>query len=198
MNALYQEAINTFASLFEEAKAAGEPDRTAMIVSSVSEDGRPSARAVLLKDFDERGFVFYTNFHSRKGQEILARPHVALTFLWMHVRNQLQIRIEGKAEQVSEAEADRYFASRHRDSRIGAWASHQSETLDSRQRFEDRIAQYETEFEGRDVTRPPHWSGFRVVPDRIEFWYGAQYRLHERQYFERDANGEWSKRMLYP
>lgn len=193
-----QEALRTFAGLFEEAQQAGEVDPTAMVVSSVGADGRPSARAVLLKHYDARGFCFYTNFESRKGEELQVNPHAALTFLWLKVRNQIQIRIEGRVEQVSEAEADAYFASRHRDSRIGAWASEQSRTLPSRETFVQRIAEFERRFEGSDVPRPPHWSGFRVVPDRIEFWYGAQYRLHDRHLFERDADGMWTKRLLYP
>jgi pyridoxamine 5'-phosphate oxidase len=143
---------------------------------------------VLLKSFDERGFVFYTHLHSRKGRELDTNPRAALLFLWRSLREAgIQARIEGAVEQVDDHEADVYFASRPRLSQIGAWASTQSETLSSRQ-----------EFEGRDVPRPQGWSGYRVVPEAIEFWYGAQFRLHERWRYERGDIGQWTKRMLYP
>jgi len=196
--ALLTEALDTFARWFDEAAAAGEPDRTAMTVATAALDARPSARTVLLKTFDARGFVFYTHLDGRKGRELQANPHAALLFYWPRVRLGVQVRIEGTVEIVGDAEADAYFAVRPRVSQLGAWASKQSETLDSRETFDQRMAQVEREFEGRDVPRPPRWTGLRVKPEKIEFWYGAEYRLHERWLYERDRAGDWAKRMLYP
>ena len=195
---LYAEAIATFAELFDAALAAGEPDRTAMTVATATLDARPAARTVLLKHFDARGFVFYTHLDGRKGRELQANPHAALLFHWPRVRQGVQVRIEGDVVLVDDAEADAYFASRPRGSQLGAWASLQSETLDARATFDARLADVEQRFAGRDVPRPPRWSGLRVKPERIEFWYGADYRLHERDLYERDRAGDWSKRMLYP
>ena len=197
MTDLPAEILSTFDTLFAEAQSAGEPDRTAMALAT-SVNGRPSARTVLLKAHDARGFVFYTHLDGRKGRELQANPHAALLFHWPRVREGVQVRIEGDVEIVADAEADAYFASRPRGSQVGAWASEQSTTLDSRDTFEQRIARFEREFEGREVPRPPRWSGFRVVPRAVEFWYGAQFRLHERWLHERGADGAWSKRMLYP
>lgn len=198
MSSLPDDLLATFQTLFDEAAAAGEPDRTAMTVASIGDDGRPSARIVLLKAFDARGFVFYTHLDGRKGRELQAHPQAALLFHWPRVRDGVQVRIEGDVEVVSEAEADAYFASRPRGSQLGAWASKQSETLDARETFDARLARFEAEFDGRDVPRPPRWSGFRVVPRAVEFWYGASFRLHERHLHERGADGTWSQRMLYP
>ena len=197
MTDLYAEALDTFAQLIEQAKAAGDPDATAMTLATADAQGRPAARTVLLKAVDERGFVFYTNYQSRKGQQLTENPQAALLFLWKTLRDQVQVKIEGTVEPVDLAEADAYFASRPRPSQIGAWASLQSQTLDSRDTFEARIDAFEKKFEGVEVPRPPHWSGFRVVPEMIEFWYGARFRLHERQRYER-VDGQWRKRMLYP
>jgi len=194
----YLEALATFDLLFEEAEAAGAPDCTAMVVASADADGRPSARTVLMKAHDPRGFVFYTHLDGRKGRELQANPRAALLFHWPRVRRGVQVRIEGGVSIVDDAEADAYFASRPRGSQLGAWASAQSETLESRETFEQRLAGREREFEGREVPRPPRWGGFRVAPERIEFWYGAEFRLHERQLYERGADGTWSRRMLYP
>lgn len=199
MNDLYAEALSTFAELFEEAKAGSELEPNAMTVATATADGRPSARTVLLKSFDARGFVFYTHLHSHKGRELEANPRAALLFLWRSLHEAgVQVRIEGTVELVGDNEANTYFASRPRLSRVGAWASAQSEILGSREEFEGRIAQVEAEFEGRDIPRPEGWSGFRVMPEAFEFWYGAQFRLHERWRYECDAVGEWDKRMLYP
>jgi pyridoxamine 5'-phosphate oxidase len=195
----YTQALATFDALFEEALAAGEPDRTAMVVATAALDARPAARTVLLKAHDARGFVFYTHLEGRKGRELQANPQAALLFHWPRVRQGgVQVRIEGPVEIVADAEADAYFATRPRGSQLGAWASKQSETLDSRDAFEQRLAQATREFEGRDVPRPPRWTGLRVRPERIEFWYGADHRLHERWLYERNRAGDWSKRMLYP
>ncbi len=199
MSNLHAEALATFTDLLAEAKAAGDAEPTGMTVATVGRDGRPSARVVLLKGYDERGFVFYTNFDSRKGHQLAINPQAALLFLWKGLRGRehVQVRIEGTVEPVSAAEADAYFASRPRPSQVGAWASLQSQTLDSRETFETRCAEFDKKFEGVDVPRPPNWSGFRVVAELIEFWYGAAFRLHERQQYER-IDGQWTKRMLYP
>lgn len=196
--ALLTEALATFADLFRQARDAGEPDRTAMTVATAGLDARPSARTVLLKAFDERGFVFYTHLEGRKGRELQANPYAALVLHWPRVRQGVQVRVEGSVEIVNDEEADAYFATRERGSQIGAWASKQSETLDSRETFEQRVAELEQEFEGRPVPRPSRWTGLRVRPERIEFWYGAAHRLHERWLYEADVAGEWSKRMLFP
>jgi pyridoxamine 5'-phosphate oxidase len=197
-DALLDEALATFARLFDEAQAAGEPDRTAMTVATATLDARPSARTVLLKHYDARGFVFYTHLDGRKGRELQDNPQAALLFHWPRVRNGVQVRIEGGAVTVADDEADAYFASRPRGSQLGAWASKQSETLEAREDFDRRVAELEREFAGRDVPRPPRWTGLRVRPERIEFWYGAEYRLHERWLYELDCMGRCSKRMLYP
>ncbi|KRD34336.1 pyridoxine/pyridoxamine 5'-phosphate oxidase [Lysobacter sp. Root916] len=195
---LLAEAIAGFSGLFEEARVAGEPDPTAMTIATAGLDARPSARTVLLKAHDARGFVFYTHLDGRKGRELQANPHAALLFHWPRVRNGVQVRVEGTVEIVSDAEADAYFASRPRVSQLGAWASLQSETLASRETFEQRLAQVEQRFDGREVPRPPRWTGLRMRPEKIEFWYGADFRLHERWLYECDRAGDWSKRMLYP
>ncbi|MFT4257083.1 MAG: pyridoxamine 5'-phosphate oxidase [Pseudoxanthomonas sp.] len=197
---LYAEALSTFADLFDEARASpAEREANAMTVATATPEGRPSARTVLLKSFDARGFVFYTHLGSQKGRELAANPRAALLFLWRSLREAgIQVRIEGVVEIVTDAEADAYFASRPRVSQLGAWASAQSQALDSREEFDTRMARAEARFAGGEVPRPSGWSGYRVIPDALEFWYGAQFRLHERWRYERGADGTWSKRMLYP
>jgi pyridoxamine 5'-phosphate oxidase len=195
---LLAHALATFDRLFAQAAAAGEPDPTAMALATAALDARPSVRMVLLKAHDARGFVFYTHLDGRKGRELQANPQAALLFHWPRVDNGVQVRIEGEVQIVPDAEADAYFASRPRGSQLGAWASKQSETLQSAGEFDARLAQVEHEFDGREVPRPARWTGFRVRPRRIEFWYGAQFRLHERHVYERDAAGDWGTRMLYP
>lgn len=197
MDDLYAEALRTFSDLLKEATVAGDPEPTAMTLATAGEDRQPSARTVLLKGVDERGFVFYTNGDSHKGRQLADNPQAALLFLWKTLREQVQAKIEGAVEPVSAAEADAYFASRPRESQVGAWASLQSQTLVSREVLEARIAAFERKFEGGEVPRPPHWSGFRVLPGMIEFWYGARFRLHERQRYER-LDGVWHRRMLFP
>ena len=192
------DVLATFERLFDEAIAAGEPDPTAMTLATADAQGRPSARTVLLKAHDVRGFVFYTHMDGRKGRELQDNPHAALLFHWPLVRGGVQVRIEGDVALVDETEADAYFASRPRGSQLGAWASLQSETLETRDAFDTRLAEVAQRFEGRDVPRPPRWTGFRVLPRAMEFWYGAEYRLHERQLHERHDDGTWSSRMLYP
>lgn len=196
---LHAEALDTFGRLLEEAGATGMADPNAMTVATAGRDGRPSARTVLLKSFDARGFAFYTHLDSPKGRDLRANPHAALLFLWRQLREAgVQVRIEGDVVQVDAAEADAYFASRPRMSQLGAWASTQSATLASREAFDARLAEVEARFEGSEVPRPPGWGGFRVVPVSFEFWYGAGFRLHERWCYERGGEGRWTKRMLYP
>ena len=197
MTDLYAEALATFRELLEAARASGDSEPTAMTLATANREGRPSARTVLLKSCDERGFVFYTHVASRKGHDLHDNPRAALLFHWKMLAQPVQVRIEGGVDIVSDAEANDYFASRPRMSQIGAWASRQSETLDAREIFEVRLAEAEREFEGRDVPRPSGWTGYRVIPDGFEFWYGADFRLHERQRYDL-RDGEWSKRMLYP
>lgn len=199
MSELYHTALATFAGLLEEAANSGMADPNAMVVSSVDADRRPSSRTVLLKAFDARGFVFYTHLDSRKGRELAANPACALLFLWRHLRQAgVQVRIEGDVELVGDAEADVYFASRPRTSQLGAWASLQSQTLPDVATFEQRLVREEARFADGPVPRPAGWSGLRVVPRSFEFWYGAGYRLHERVCIERDGQGHWSQRLLYP
>ncbi|CAM3210880.1 Pyridoxine/pyridoxamine 5'-phosphate oxidase [Sphingomonas antarctica] len=174
----------------------GEPnDPNAVALATADADGRPSVRMVLLKGLSEAGFVFYTNQHSRKGAELAVNPHAALLFHWKSLRR--QVRVEGLVEAVSDAEADAYFASRGRESRLGAWASDQSATLPDRATLETRLEDVKARFGDGDVPRPPHWSGYRVVPQRIEFWSDGSARLHHRELFERNANA-WTMRLLNP
>lgn len=190
--------IEHFRSLLAAAQSLDRtllPEPTAMTLSTVGADGQPSARLVLLKAVDDRGFVFYTNLRSRKGRELDANPRVALTFHWQPL--EVQVRIEGVAEQVDDAEADEYFATRARGSQIGAWASDQSEPLAQDSDLDARFAAMEKRFAGRDVPRPPHWSGYRVIPARVEFWRSRPSRLHERRLFVRKGN-EWRETLLYP
>lgn len=169
---------------------------TAMTLATADANGMPSARIVLLKGHDERGFVFYTNLQSRKSNEILDNPHVALCFYWMPLER--QIRIEGEVEMVSKEEADAYYASRPRESRIGAWSSKQSQALGSREELIQSVAYHTEYFEGKDVPRPAFWGGWRVIPRKMEFWQQSDFRLHDRQVFTRDARGQWSVGKLYP
>lgn len=193
----HAEALITFRELLDEARVSGDPEPTAMTLATVDAEGRVSARTVLLKAFDERGFVFYTNTRSLKGRQLGEHPRCALQFLWKTLRHQVQVRIEGMVGMVSDAEADAYFASRPRTSQLGAWASKQSATLPDRRFFDERLAKLEQQYRDQPVPRPSHWTGYRVDPDRIEFWYGAEYRLHDRDLYERH-DGHWQKRKLYP
>ena len=195
MNHPVSDPIAAFQEALARAKTRETSDATAMTLATVSADGRPSARVVLLKSVDSQGFVFYTNFTSRKGRELEKHPYAALCFHWPAAAE--QVRIEGHVERVSDAEADAYFASRPRGSQIGAWASTQSEIIASREELEKAFADVEERYQGRDVPRPPHWSGFRVAPERIEFWFGRDSRLHDRYLYVRTENG-YSSNQLWP
>ncbi|HEY0116935.1 MAG TPA: pyridoxamine 5'-phosphate oxidase [Allosphingosinicella sp.] len=184
-----------FTEWLAEARLSEPNDPEAMALATVGADGQPSLRMVLLKGHGADGFVFYTNQSSRKGDELAARPLAALLFHWKSLRR--QVRIEGAVEPVTDAEADSYFASRSRDSQLGAWASDQSRPLESRALFEARFREAQARFEGGAVPRPPHWSGYRVRPERIEFWNDRAHRLHERRLFLPDGGG-WSEGLLYP
>lgn len=184
-----------FESWFAEARASEPNDPQAMCLATVAPDGRPSARMVLLKGHDD-GFVFYTNLESRKAGDLLATQVAALTFHWKSLRR--QVRIEGAVTRVADAEGDAYFATRGRDSQLGAWASDQSRPLADRATFEARFEAVRRRFDGASVPRPPHWSGFRVMPDRIEFWQDRAHRLHERRLFVPQAGGGWGEGLLFP
>ena len=184
-----------FDAWYAEARASEVNDSNAVALATVDGARRPSSRMVLLKGHDARGFVFYTNRESRKAGELADQPHAALLFHWKSLRR--QIRIEGAVTLASDTESDAYFASRSRDSQLGAWASDQSRPLADRATFEARFAAMEQRFAGHDVPRPAHWGGYRVVPDRIEFWQDRAHRLHERRLFTRDGEG-WREGLLYP
>ncbi len=184
-----------FDTWFAEARASEPNDSNAMALATAAADGRPSVRMVLLKGHGPDGFIFYTNLDSRKGGELAENPQVALLFHWKSLRR--QIRIEGPVEPVAASVADAYFATRSRDSQLGAWASDQSRPLESRATFETRFAEMQARFEGQDVPRPPRWSGWRVTPERIEFWQDRAHRLHERTLFVR-AGERWTEGLLYP
>jgi pyridoxamine 5'-phosphate oxidase len=189
------EPLRLFAAWFAEAQRSEPVNPEAMTLATVDPDGMPNARMVLLKGFDERGFVFYTNTDSIKGHELAAAPRAALTFYWKSL--QRQVRLRGAVEPVSEAEADAYFATRSRMAQIGAWSSKQSSSLESRLAFEKAVALNTAKFGIGTVPRPPHWSGYRVMPQEIEFWQERPFRLHDRIVFKR-TGALWQKTRLYP
>jgi pyridoxamine 5'-phosphate oxidase len=184
-----------FAAWMDEARISEPNDPDAMAIATADAEGRPSVRMVLLRRFGPEGFGFFTHLDSRKGRELAANPHGALVIHWKSLRR--QVRAEGPMEQVADAEADAYFAGRGRESRVGSWASDQSQPLDNRDTFERRYAEAERRFAGEDVPRPPRWSGFRLIPERIEFWSDRPHRLHERRLFTRTPDG-WTEGLLYP
>ena len=189
--------IRQFAAWYDDAVAAGVPEPEAMTLATATPAGRPSARVVLLRGFDARGFCFYTNYGSHKGRELTANPHAALTFHWPDLER--QIRIEGRVEQTTAAESDEYFRTRPSTSRIGAWSSPQSEVISDRGSLEALFARFRADHpDDSAIPRPPNWGGFRVVPERIEFWQGRPSRLHDRLRFRRDADGAWILERLAP
>ena len=192
-----EEPFSLFAAWFEDARAKEPADPNAMALATVDADGLPDVRMVLMKGFDEQGFTFYTNTTSKKGRELAANAKAALLFHWKSLNR--QVRIRGSVQPVTAEEADAYFATRPRQAQIGAWASQQSSPLESRFAFEKAIALYAAKYPIGDVPRPPHWSGFRIVPSSIEFWHDRPFRLHDRIEFAREAPGAgWTKTRLYP
>ncbi len=189
------EVISRFETAMQAAQVAREPEPTAMSLATSSMDGGVSVRTVLLKDFDAKGFVFYTNTQSNKGKQLAKNPHAALCIFWKAIYR--QVLVEGMVEPVTDAEADAYFSTRPRGSQIGAWASAQSQILENREVLEQRVGEFEQKFMGGDVPRPPHWSGYRLVPEMIEFWYGKESRLHDRFRFTL-VGDEWVRQRLYP
>lgn len=193
--AMSDNPITLFEAWYAEARQTEINDSNAVALATADAQGRPSVRMVLLKGHGPDGFVIYTNRESRKAGELTANAHAALLFHWKSLRR--QVRIEGRVSLVSDAESNAYFATRGRDSQLGAWASEQSRPLDTRDTFERRFAEAQARFEGGDVPRPPHWGGYRIAPDRIELWQDREHRLHERRLFVRDGEG-WTEGLLFP
>jgi pyridoxamine 5'-phosphate oxidase len=192
---LYQEAMERFRKIVAEAQGLNVQDPTAMALATVGADGRPSVRMVLMRGFDERGLKFYTNVRSRKGGELASNPQAAVCFHWEPLLR--QVRIEGTIERTSDEDADAYWATRPRDSRIAALASEQSQPLADRQTLVERVAALEAKYPGSEIPRPEFWGGYRLVPDRIEFWYGRPARLHDRDVYDRSGD-RWTYGLLYP
>ncbi|MGH7999774.1 MAG: pyridoxamine 5'-phosphate oxidase [Brasilonema sp.] len=185
-----------FRQWFDQALAAQLPEPNAMTLATATAEGQPSARMVLLKGFDQRGFVFYTNYNSHKGQELAENPQASLVFWWAELER--QVRISGRVEKVSENESDEYFYSRPLNSRLGAWASHQSEVIESREVMEQRMQELQIQYQNQDIKRPRHWGGLRVIPIEIEFWQGRSNRLHDRLLYTRLDSNNWKIVRLSP
>jgi len=195
-NSAERDPLRLFQRWFDEARAAGLPLPEAMTLATATLDGRPSARLVLLKQADERGFVFYTNYGSQKARELDANPRGSLVFYWPQLER--QVRVEGSVSRVSKTESDKYFQTRPRDSQIGALASPQSEVISSRDVLQQRFNELEELYRDREIERPAHWGGYRLQPDRIEFWKGRPGRLHDRLLYEPNPDGSWSTKRLAP
>jgi pyridoxamine 5'-phosphate oxidase len=185
-----------FKKWFDQALAAQLPEPNAMTIATATPEGTPSARMVLLKDFDQRGFVFFTNYNSHKGQELAENPQAALVFWWAELER--QVRISGYVEKVSETESDQYFHSRPANSRLGAWVSNQSEVIESREVLEQRLGEFQNKYENQEIPRPSHWGGLRVIPSEIEFWQGRSSRLHDRLLYTRLDDSSWKIERLSP
>ena len=190
------EIVNEFDLSLKKVKDSGHPEPTAMSLATVSKEGKPSSRIVLLKEFSERGFVFYTNYKSRKALQLSENPFAALTFVWHSLKK--QVRVEGKVSKISEEESDEYFQTRPRKSQIGAWASKQSEEIEGKLDFEKRIAKYTLKYAVGKVPRPPFWGGYLLEPELIEFWEARDFRLHDRRVFEHVDGDEWKMKKIYP
>jgi pyridoxamine 5'-phosphate oxidase len=188
--------IEQFRTWFDEVLTSNLHEPNAMVLATATLDGHPSARIVLLKGFDERGFVFYTNYEGRKGEELETNPRCALLFYWGELER--QVRVEGRVRRVPDKESDAYFAGRPRGSQLGAWASEQSRPVGDRGALEHRLRELEAEYEGREVPRPPFWGGYRVEPETIEFWQGRENRLHDRLVYLRSEDGGWRRGRLQP
>ncbi|MGD2184161.1 pyridoxamine 5'-phosphate oxidase [Lusitaniella coriacea] len=188
--------IEQFEIWFEAALNAQVNEPNAMAIATATTEGKPSVRMVLLKDFNEKGFVFYTNYESHKAQQLIENPWASLVFWWNELER--QVRIEGKVERVSDRESDDYFRSRPRASQLGAWVSHQSQVIENRAVLEERLQHLEEEYRDRAIPRPPFWGGFRVVPSQVEFWQGRPSRLHDRLCYHRTQKGEWRQERLSP
>ena len=188
--------ISQFRAWYDEAVALGLAEPNAMTVATAGRDGRPSARVVLMRGYDERGFAFFTNYESRKGSEIGANPFACCVFFWQSMER--QVRVEGGVVRVPEAESDEYFAGRPRMSKLGAWVSHQSGVVAGRDVLEREMEALQAKYPGDEVPRPPHWGGFRVVPDAVEFWQGRRSRLHDRLIYRREGEGRWKVERLSP
>jgi pyridoxamine 5'-phosphate oxidase len=195
-NAVTSDPLSWFDAWFERAESTGMDYPNAATLSTVGPEGQPSSRIVLIKDYGPDGFVFYTNYESRKGRQLEKNNRVSLNFYWRQLA--LQVRIEGEASKTTRETSDAYFATRSRGSQLGAWASDQSRPLESRQQLEQQYDNYREKFEGQEVPRPEHWGGYRVEPELFEFWEAKPERLHNRWVFERDGSEEWSMHRLYP
>lgn len=188
--------VQQFTRWYEEARKVAVGDDNAFTLATATHEGQPSARTLLLKEFDDKGFVFFTNYGSRKADELGLNAKAAMLFWWPN-RGE-QVRIEGEVEKISAIESDAYFASRSRSSQLGAWASVQSRPLESREELEERVKMFERDFEGKEIPRPPHWGGFRLVPHAFEFWRNGEARLHDRFRYERNSEGDWEITRLNP
>ena len=185
-----------FQKWFDQACSANLPEPNAMTIATVDSEGKPSARVVLLKNYDEKGFVFYTNYNSRKGQELAANPYASIVFWWAQLER--QVRITGSVEKISAHESDEYFHSRPLESRLGAWTSNQSEIISSREVLEQRLQELQVKYQDSNIPRPPHWGGFRVIPAEIEFWQGRSSRLHDRLLYTQCDDDSWKIQRLSP
>lgn len=192
----HRDPLQQFKTWFEEAIAAEVPDANAMTLATATPEGKPTARIVLLKGLDDRGFVFYTNYNSKKGQQLQVNPSASLVFWWQPLER--QVRIDGRVEKTSEEESDLYFASRPLGSQLGAWASEQSLTIGNREILEERFRDFEAKYSEVEIPRPPHWGGFRVIPEAIEFWQGRPSRLHDRLSYRLQGDRTWHRERLAP